>query len=292
MKKTLCLLSVTFFVLFASNIYGQLISDSVVVDGHYRTFHFNTPTLKSRAALVFVLHGSGGSGKGIMTSTVKLEQQAKKDNALVVYPDGFKKYWNECRKAANSQANLENVDELAFFDSMIKFFKENYGVDDQKVFVVGTSGGGHMAYKLALLMPEKLKGITAIIANLPDAANMDCVESKTPRAIPVMIVNGTADPLNKYEGGMMQAGDFIMGTLRSTDETFLYWATVAGYEGKAVKSSVPDRDPADGKIIERYTYKKNNKPEVVLLKVIGGKHDYPNDIDVHLEAWEFFKRQL
>jgi len=26
--------------------------------------------------------------------------------------------------------------------------------------------------------------------------------------------------------------------------------------------------------------------------VINGKHDYPNDIDVHLEAWSFFKRQL
>jgi polyhydroxybutyrate depolymerase len=26
-----------------------------------------------------------------------------------------------------------------------------------------------------------------------------------------------------------------------------------------------------------------------LLKVIGGKHDYPGDINVHRYAWEFFK---
>ena len=31
------------------------------------------------------------------------------------------------------------------------------------------------------------------------------------------------------------------------------------------------------------------KKEVVLLKVIGGKHDYPGDINVHRYAWEFFK---
>jgi polyhydroxybutyrate depolymerase len=54
---------------------------------------------------------------------------------------------------------------------------------------------------------------------------------------------------------------------------------------------LPDTDPADGKTLERYTFKKKGKPEVVLLKVIGGKHDYPSDIDVHEEAWKFFKRQ-
>jgi polyhydroxybutyrate depolymerase len=58
-----------------------------------------------------------------------------------------------------------------------------------------------------------------------------------------------------------------------------------------VKESLPDTDPTDGRTIERYTYKTEGKPEVVLLKVIGGKHDYPKDIDVHEEAWNFFKRQ-
>ena len=107
-----------------------------------------------------------------------------------------------------------------------------------------------------------------------------------------MIANGTADALNPYEGGMMQAGSFIMGTVRSTENTFHYWSNLAGYQGKPRKQSLPDNDPADGKIIERYTFDSKGKPEVVLLKIIGGKHDYPNDIDIHVEAWEFFKRQL
>jgi polyhydroxybutyrate depolymerase len=119
---------------------------------------------------------------------------------------------------------------------------------------------------------------------------MDCVEAHI--AVPVMIVNGTADPLNKYEGGMMQSGEFIMGNVRSTDRTFQYWAGLAGYKGPPVKSSIPDHDPADGKTIEQYTYQEKGKPEVVLLKVIGGKHDYPGDIDVHVAAWQFFKRQI
>ena len=67
---------------------------------------------------------------------------------------------------------------------------------------------------------------------------------------------------------------------------------ISGYNGKPKKQLIPDNDPTDGKTIERYTFKKKRKPEVTLLKVIGGKHDYPNDINVYLEAWTFFKRQM
>ena len=146
-----------------------------------------------------------------------------------------------------------------------------------------------MAYKLALTMPGKIRAVTAIIANLPDTNNMDCIAVKLP--IPVMIVNGTEDPLNPYNGGMMVVGNVTMGPVRSTDRTFKYFAELDGYKGEPVKVNLPDTDPSDGRTIERYTFKEKGKPEVVLLKVIGGKHDYPNDIDVHEEAWEFFKRQ-
>ena len=146
-----------------------------------------------------------------------------------------------------------------------------------------------MAYKLALTMPGKFRAITAIIANLPENDNLDCTEAKLP--IPVMIINGTEDKTNPYNGGVVISGNVNFGSVRSTDDTFKYWAALAGYTGVAKKEFLPDTDPADGKMIERSWYKQKEKPEVVLLKVIGGKHDYPNDIDVHVEAWEFFKRQ-
>jgi polyhydroxybutyrate depolymerase len=174
---------------------------------------------------------------------------------------------------------------------MIGYFKKKYGINEKQVFAIGTSGGGHMCYKLALTMPKQFKAITAIIANLPDTNNMDCSEAKI--AIPVMIINSTKDELNPYNGGLMQLGNNVtLGYVRSTDKTFQYWSSLAGYKGESVKENIADTDPTDGKIIERYTYKQKGKPEVVLLKVIGGKHDYPNDIDVHVEAWEFFKRQI
>lgn len=269
---------------------GQIVDDSVLVDGHYRSFHFMKPA-NQNASLIFALHGSGGNGLGVRAGAKKLEELAPADNLLLVFPDGYKKYWNECRKSSPAEANTINIDENAFFGAMIDYFKKNYQIDAKKVFVVGTSGGGHMAYKLAVTMPERFRAITAVIANLPDTNNFDCPEKRV--ALPVLIINGTADNVNPYNGGEVKLGPQMnLGFVRSTDRTFHYWSTLAGYTGEPVKKLLPDTDPADGKKVERYTYSQKGKPEVTLLKVINGKHDYPNDINVYLEALAFFKRQL
>jgi polyhydroxybutyrate depolymerase len=288
MKIIRILVLLTLFGSFGAK--AQIINDSLLIEGHYRTFHFLKPA-NNNSSLIFVLHGSGGNGLQMRSRATKLEAIAPSENILLVYPDGYKKYWNECRKTANSAANLENINENAFYEAMLGYFKERYQINEKQVFAIGTSGGGHMAYKLALTMPEKFRAITALIANLPDTNNIDCAEKRL--AMPVMIVNGTVDEVNPYEGGEVKLrGGINLGYVRSTDRTFQYWSSLAGYKGKPKLTLLPDTDPKDGKTIEKYTFKKRRKPEVTLLKVLGGKHDYPNDIDVHLEAWEFFKREL
>jgi polyhydroxybutyrate depolymerase len=285
------ILSILFLLIVSFHIKAQLINDSLLIEGNYRSFHFNKPVQINHPSLVFVLHGSGGTGKGMMKSALKMEEIASKENAIIVYPDGYKNYWNECRRLSPAAANVENVNEQAFFSGMIEYFKLHYAIDDKKVFAVGTSGGGHMAYKLALTMPGKFKAITAIIANLPDTNNMDCVATGKP--IAMMIINGTDDKTNPYNGGDVVLGkNMDMGYVRSTDRTFRYWADLAGYLGEPKTENLPDKDPNDGKTIVKYWFKEKEKPEIVLLKVIGGHHDYPNDIDVHVTAWEFFKTQL
>lgn len=278
-----------FFFINPLIIDAQIMDDSLLIEGHQRSFHF-LKSGQANSSLVFILHGSGGNGLHMQSRTKALEGIASTENVLLVYPDGYKKYWNECRKTANSAANIENINENAFFESMIVYFKERYQINENQIFAVGTSGGGHMAYKLALTMPERFRAITALIANLPDTNNMDCGEKKI--ALPVMIVNGTTDKVNPYHGGEVSSNNISLGLVRSTDRTFAYWSSIAGYKGSPKREILPDVDPNDGKIIEKYTFKKKRKPEITLLKVINGKHDYPNDIDVHLAAWAFFKRSL
>lgn len=274
-------------LLFISKVSAQVELDSIKVEGHYRTFHYRKPAVPSKGfSLVFVLHGSGGSGQQMMQRVTSYNAISDQEKMLVVYPSGYKNFWNECRKQAPSAANLEQINEEAFFMAMIDHFQKRFKIDRKRVFVVGTSGGGHMAFKLGLTIPDRFRAITALIANLPEDENLDCPQQL--KAMNVMIVNGTADKTNPYQGGEVILGSGNYGKVRSTEKTLLYWATLAGYVGEPVKTLLPDTDPKDGKTIEQYSYQGKSK-QVILLKVLGGKHDYPGDIDVHLQAWNFFK---
>lgn len=273
------------------NTKAQEMTDSVKIENHYRVFHFKKPQSTSRHyQLVFVLHGSGGNGKGMMKPAANLEKIAAAEHLIIVYPDGYKRYWNECRKAANNAANLEDVNEQAFFEAMLGYFKQHFQANDQRFFAIGLSGGGHMAYKLALTMPQKCKAISAVVANLPDTPNLDCIEAKVPVA--VMIINGTNDSVNPYAGGEMKVNGSSYGIVRSTDGTFNYWAKLAGYKGKPVVDDLPDPKPGNKQTITRYRYKENGKPEVVLLQVKGGEHAFPEDVDAFTHSWQFFKNQI
>lgn len=198
-----------------SAVKAQVITDSILIEGHYRAFYYNNLGDSKRSSLMFVMHGSGGNGKDMMGSATRLEEKAKAEKLLLVYPSGYQHYWNECRKAATSTANIENINENAFFEGMIDYFSSKYNISRKKVFAAGMSGGGQMAYKLALTMPEKIKAVTAIIANLPDTNNLDCIEVKRP--IAVMIINGTEDSLNPYNGGMMVSGNVTFGYVQQTE---------------------------------------------------------------------------
>ena len=232
------------------------------------------------------MHGSGGSGPAMMKRVPEFDGISDQEKMIVVFPSGYKNFWNECRKKSTAEANAIDINEQAFFQGMINFFVKKYGIDREKVFAVGTSGGGHMAFKLGMTMPSSFKAITAIVANLPDTNNLDCTPSGLP--MNVMIVNGTEDKTNPYNGGEVILGSGNFGFVRSSERSLQYWADLAGYKGAPTKTLLPDLDPKDGKRIETYSH-SGGKKEVVLLKVIGGKHDYPGDINVHRYAWEFFK---
>lgn len=270
---------------------SQVKIDSVLIDGHYRAFRFNQPKDKTTGGnLIFILHGSGGNGEAMMKPAANLQAIAGNEHLFLVYPDGYKRYWNECRKEATSDANKEDINEQAFFDAMLRYFAKNYKVNDKRFFAIGLSGGGHMAYKLAITMPAKCKAISAIVANLPDTTNMDCAEAKKPVA--VMIANGTDDPLNPYNGGQMIMNGASWGNVRSSDRSFRYWAGLAGYTGQPLVEALPDTDTTNKQTITRYTFSEKGKPEVTFLQVKGGAHAFPKDIDIFLESWTFFQREI
>lgn len=284
-------LSLILIFLFAYQTHCQVRIDSILVDGHYRTFRFYEPKTETKKSnLIFILHGSGGNGETMIKPAANLQAIAGSEHLFLVYPEGYKRYWNECRKEATSEANKKDINEQAFFTAMLRYFGKNYKVNNNRFFAIGLSGGGHMAYKLAITMPEKCRAISAVVANVPDTMNMDCAEAKKPVA--VMITNGTDDTLNPYNGGNMIMNGDSWGYVRSTDRSFQYWADLSGYKGKPVIEELPDADTSNQETVIRYSFKEEGRPEVTLLKVKSGQHAFPKDLDIFLESWAFFQREI
>ncbi len=284
-----CILS-SVFLLLSVAAHSQLITDSILIKGHYRTFSYNKPSADiTGGSLMFVMHGSGGSGSDMIKPTANLQAIAGNEKLLIIYPDGYLHYWNECRKFSTAEANKIDIDESAFFTAMINITRQKFGISKEKIFAAGISGGGQMAYKLALTMPDKIKAIAAVVANLPDSASCDCTYANKP--LPVLIINGTSDGTNPYNGGEMFVNNASYGVVLSTEKTFAYWAALDGYKGTPEKTLLPDTDTTGHETIESYSFHEPHKPRVTLLKVINGKHGYPGDIDTYMYLWQFFKSQ-
>ena len=286
---------------------GKLTGHALDIDGLDRRFSVYRPDrpLRSSAAVI-VLHGSRGSGERIRRgSGYGFDVLADRHGFVVVYPEGFEHHWNDCRSAARYRAGLLDIDDVAFIRELAAFLVTEYAVDPDRVFVAGLSNGGQMAYRLALEAPDLVSGIGVIAAGMPAGDNLSCEPSG--KSVPVMIINGTDDPISPYEGGEVTLiGPFgSRGDVLSAQDSVRYWADLAGYTTAPFFHRYPDNDTGDGSVAERMVWTMNGRPEVALVTVEGGGHTIPGpglafpfflgpvnrDFSAVEELWRFFIRQ-
>ncbi|MCE9499140.1 MAG: hypothetical protein K8R21_01280 [Leptospira sp.] len=276
----LCFILIACFYLLQWNPFNPLHEASLKIGNRDRDFSFYIPEgLVAKPKLLFVVHGSDMKAASMQLITGhQFDKLAEKEkDFIIVYPQGFRKYWNDCRKEATYDANKLNVDELLFFEAMIDYFVENYGIEKKAVFVTGFSNGGHMAFKIALERPTMLLGIAAVSANLPIESNDDCSASNKP--VSVLVINGTSDPINPYNGGVVEVGDGQKrGAVVSTDETLNYWLRSAKCNSSLAKENdFPDIETSDkSKAVQFFFDCKETGKKVSLIKVMNGGHIYPN----------------
>ncbi|TMA36509.1 MAG: polyhydroxybutyrate depolymerase [Deltaproteobacteria bacterium] len=283
---------------------GELLDGSLSVGGLERHFRWYRPAKPAASPpLVFVLHGSMGDGRDARRMTYyEFDRLADRHGFLAVYPDGYEQHWNDCRKAATYAANTKNIDDVGFFSKMIDFFVAEQHANPDRVYATGISNGGQLAYRLALELPDRIAAVAPVAASLPDDANFDCVKSGKPVAI--LILNGTADPMNPYQGGEVALYGIwgSRGTVMSTDATVEYFAHLAGHHDPPHIVQYPDVNTHDHSRAELRTWNDGPGPEVVLLSVEGGGHTFPHpfhrfprfigatnaDLDAAAEIWRFF----
>ena len=256
---------------------GVMQSGSLEHDGLSRSWQAYVPAAKSASpALVLVMHGSRGNGEQMRAATrYGFDVLAERHDFIAVYPDGYKQHWNDCRAGADYAANQENIDDVGFLRALVQRMVEEQGIDPGRVFATGLSNGGQMAYRLGLEAPDLVAGIAAMAASLPVKANLDCEPSGKPVA--AMVMNGTADPVNPYGGGVVKIfGNASRGEVLSSRATAGYWAGLAGYSGEGEQRDWPRRNPEDPTSVESIDWSAPGRAPVSLVTIVGGGHVVPS----------------
>lgn len=279
--------------------------DSIRVEGLVRSYAFYVPpSLASGAPLVLALHGSMGNAEQMRRGTgYGFERLADRHGFVVAYPEGYDHHWNDCRKEASFAARRLGIDDVGYLRALVARFRSEYGVDSTRVYAVGVSNGGHMIYRLALEAPDLVRAVAAVAANLPAPENLDC--TPTPGVTPVLIMNGTADPINPYEGGKVTLFGFgNRGRVLSARESAAYFArrngitapptteALAQPEGSFTSAERTMWSSAAGAEVRLYTIRNGGhtfpQPHARFLRILGRTH---TALDGPAEIWRFFARQ-
>jgi len=272
-------------------------------------------TPAARRPLIVLLHGHSGTakqllGQGIGEAPLSVWLDiADREGLMIIAPEGARgsdeqQGWNDCRAEASSNPRSNDV---GFIRALIDKAIAEQQADPQRVYVMGMSNGGMMAYRLAAEMPEKLAAIATVGASM--AAKSQCKEPKT--KLSVLVIAGDADPLVPYAGGQVSFFSKTHGSVVPIDRAVEIWRELAGLPEKPTTTSTfKHRDPRDKTSAKRMLWGADPKSyQVELIRVAGGGHVEPSiskrigpvyrgivgpqngDFESAEVAWAFFKEK-
>ena len=280
---------------------------SIIWDGLERTYLLHIPPSWNKTnpmPLLIALHGGGGTSEGMMEVTTNggFNTLSDKEGFIVAYPDATDKHWNDFRNDMLA-ADVEEIDDVGFISALIDHLVETLNVDPNHVYVTGMSNGAMMTHRLALELSDKITAVATVAGNIPEDQSQSDIIPK--RAIPVLIISGTDDPMMPWDGGYVVKQP-KRGKVISVPETVKYWVNYNRCSPTPTITWGPDRYPQDGTRVRREVYSKDkNGTEVILYAVEGGGHTWPGgsshlrkiiagktskDINANEVIWDFFKK--
>jgi polyhydroxybutyrate depolymerase len=251
---------------------------SIQSDGQTRYFLVEAANVRPGAPVVVVLHGGSQSMREIFgprAGASRIWRDIAQEQGLVLLaPNGTNARTGDTAGDNQNWADARGLSgdrggDVRFILTMIDWAVARYRADPRRVYVTGASNGGLMTYTLLMDAPERFAAGAAFIANLP-ATDEALRQPSMPT--PLMIMNGTKDPLMPYAGGAVAD----RGEVRSAPATAAWWIDANRAARQGVEVRVPDGDRNDGCRIrgERHIALPDGAP-VVFYTVAGGGHAAP-----------------
>ena len=198
--------------------------------------------------LIIGLHGFGSNGF-THAAYFGLTKIVSDGDALLLAPDGTldnsgRQFWNA--DPACCDFDNKNPDDVGYLGKLIEDVIAAYPVDKSRVFVIGHSNGGFMAYRMACERPDlvtAIAGLAGAAASVPSS----CTPART---VNVLHLHGTADATVPYAGGglggggaegsvQQWAGHDGCGTTLTAGATYDLDTVTAGNETQALSAACP-----------------------------------------------------
>jgi polyhydroxybutyrate depolymerase len=237
------------------------------------------------APLVFLLHGSGGTG-AVMLKDSKPAEAADRHGFIVATPDagiphekGFVLNIPGVPTVSGKIPGPGDPDDVAYIKAAIDWLTAQGCADKTRVFATGLSGGGRMTSWLGCVASERFAAIAPVVGLR--AGNPSRKDPKTPdpetcepsHALPVMAFAGDKDTTNPIQGG---GTGYWQYTMHAAEQR---WAQLNGCVASPTTQWV-----APGIYEERYSGCRNGA-DVAGRITVGGDHSWVADNDA---MWTFF----
>ncbi|MGO9087119.1 MAG: alpha/beta hydrolase family esterase [Candidatus Sulfotelmatobacter sp.] len=159
------------------------------------------------------------------------------------------------------------ADDVAFVNQMLDQLGSKFSVDTSRIYATGLSEGGFMSLRLGCALGDRIAAIAAVGAAMPKT--MICLPD---RPVPLVMINGTSDPVVPYGGGTEH--NLSLATL-SVEDSAKAWAKIDRCAEKPEHSKLPAQAKGGMETkVDTYTGCQENA-QVVLYSVKGAGNTWP-----------------
>jgi len=195
----------------------------IQVDGTFRTFLIHVPLNYTGNATVPLVLDFHPMGLGLDWEQTNSGYKALSDQEgfIVVWPQGLENSWNIGPCCTTSKT----IDYFGFARSIVRLLSTEACIDPRRVYAVGFSMGGGMAYYLACKEAEVFAAVAPSGMDLFVDSEVACQPS---RPISEISFRGTADTVVPYAGGTSNPPGYpqFSSDLLGAVGTFQKWAAL------------------------------------------------------------------
>lgn len=235
------------------------------IDGKLRRWMVYVPsryTGKGEVPLVVATHGYSSAEKAFAGDT-RWSDIAEKNGFIVVYTQAYPSddkrgnipvpYWNTMEKGALME---ELPDDVSYFRQMLADVKQQYKIDNSRLYATGHSNGSCMTWMLAMYEADQFAAIAPIGGHIGTHVDMIPQDAEP---LPLWITLGDYD----YEP--------TTGTATGTYDALNYWTTYNGTKRQP-------KDTVDGRFT---THEYDNNQNIPLFRytvIENSPHSYMPEV--------------